>query len=259
MTNFVEVTELADAEVSSEQVKRVTTRYAWATNFCKGKDLLEIACGTGPGLGLLQQVSRSLVAGDISDEILARARAHYGKRVDIRRMDAMALPFGDATLDVIIIFEALYYVPDAERFAAECARVLRPGGCVLISNANKDLYDFNPSQYSHVYHGVVELGELFGKHGMRAQFWGDVAVAKVSWRQKILRPIKSLAVRSGLMPKSMAGKKWLKRLVFGEMLAFPREIMSSPSMTVPELATLPGGVPNRDHKVLLCAATRPSA
>jgi ubiquinone/menaquinone biosynthesis C-methylase UbiE len=257
MTDFVEVTELAGDEVSNEQIDRVRTRYAWALGFCSGRDVLEVACGTGPGLGLLQARARSLVAGDISDDILARARAHYGTRVDIRRLDAMDLPMPDRSLDVIVIFEALYYVPDAARFASECARVLRPGGVVLVSNANKDLFDFNPSPHSHVYHGVVELGDLFGAFGFNTEFWGDVAVASVSWRQKVLRPIKKLVVSMGLMPKSMAGKKLLKRLVFGHMQAFPREIAADGTLSADRLVKLPGGVPDRHYKVVLCAATLP--
>lgn len=256
MENFVEVTELAGDDVSAEQVERVCTRYAWALNYSQGRDVLEVACGTGPGLGMLQSEARSLVAGDISDEILARARAHYRERVDIRRMDAMELPFADGSLDVVIIFEALYYVPEADRFASECARVLRPGGVVLVSNANKDLFDFNPSPYSHVYHGVVELGQLFGPRGFDCSFWGDVPVAQVSWRQKLLRPIKRTVVTLGLMPQSMAGKKLLKRLVFGQMEAFPPEIAKSQLPDNLALTSLPAGQPDRKHKVLLCAATR---
>ena len=65
MTNFVEVTELAGDEVAGEQVDRVHTRYAWALGHSMGKDVLEVACGTGPGLGLLKSSARSLVAGEI--------------------------------------------------------------------------------------------------------------------------------------------------------------------------------------------------
>jgi SAM-dependent methyltransferase len=254
MTNFVEVTELAGDEVTQEQIERVCTRYAWARGYVDGKDALEIACGTGPGLGLLNGAARSFVAGDVSEPILARARAHYADRIDLRTMNAMALPFADRSLDVVIIFEALYYVPDANKFADECRRVLRPGGVVLVSNANKDLFDFNPSPHSHVYHGVVELGQLFGARGFQTKFWGDVPVASVSWRQKLLRPIKRVVVALNLMPKSMAGKKLLKRLVFGEMQQFPREITSQMLAPSSSLVTIDATRADTRHKVVLCEA-----
>ncbi len=255
-SDFVEVTELAGDEVSQEQVDRVSTRYAWALGYAEGKDVLEIACGTGPGLGLLSSASRRLVAGDISEQILARARAHYGSRIDLRAMDAMSLPFPDMSLDLILIFEALYYVPDAQKFADECRRVLRPGGTVLVSNANKDLFDFNPSPHSHVYHGVVELAQLFGSRGFVTRFWGDIPVSQVSWRQKLLRPVKRVVVSLNLMPKSMAGKKLLKRLVFGEMRQFPAELSRDMLAAQSSLRPIDGTRPDTVHKVILCEARR---
>jgi len=255
MTDFVEVTELSGEEVSSEQVHRACVRYGWALQYCAGKDVLEVACGSGPGLGVIAGVARSLVAGDISDAILQRARSHYGERIDLRVMDAQQLPFPDGSLDVIIMFEALYYIPSAERFVSECKRVLRTGGRLLISNANKDLSDFNPSPHSHVYHGVVELGDLLGAHGFSAQFLGDVPIAEVSVRQKILRPVKKLAVSLGLIPKSMAGKRLLKRLVFGNLTQFPAEISLDMLPGKLELTELERTRPDTRHKVILCVAT----
>src|SRR5437870_5802659 len=200
--DYTDVTELAGDEVSREQVDRVARRYGWALPFCQGRDVLELACGTGPGLGLLLRHARRLVAGDISEAMVARVREHYGERVRVQRMDAQQLPFPDASFDVLIIFEALYYLPDPERFARECSRVLRNGGVVLISNANKDLYDFNPSPYSHHYHGVVELERLFAAYGFECSFWGDTAIGQVSLRQRVMRPVKKAAVQLGLMPST---------------------------------------------------------
>ncbi|MBB6091607.1 SAM-dependent methyltransferase [Povalibacter uvarum] len=256
MTDFAEVTELAGDDVSGEQVQRVCTRYAWALPFCRSKDVVEVACGTGPGLGLLRGVAKSLVAGDISETILGRARAHYRDAIDLRTLDAQALPFEDASVDVVIIFEALYYLPRPELFFAECRRVLRPGGHVLISNANKDLSDFNPSPHSHVYHGVVELREAFAQHGFSASFFGDVPMQSVSWRQKLLRPVKRAVVALNLMPKSMAGKKLLKKLVFGSMSPFPAEITPAMLPTALTLAPLDPARPDQVHKVILCAARK---
>lgn len=253
-TDYSEVTELAGDEVSREQVERVGRRYGWALPFCAGKDVLELACGTGPGLGLLLKHARSVVAGDISDAMVSRVRAHYGQRVKVQRLDAQELPFPDASFDVVILFEALYYLPQPERFARECARVLRSGGIVLVSNANKDLYDFNPSLYSHDYHGVVELERLFVPHGFKCHFWGDTAVGRLSWRQRALRPVKKAAVRLGFMPKTANGKKLLKRLVFGRMDRFPHEL-TAPS-TTEAISEIHPGAPDRVHKVILCAAHR---
>src|SRR5687768_13026646 len=122
-------------------------RYHWAMTQCRGKDVVEIACGSGQGLGLLNGVSKSFEAGDCSGQILEIARAHYGDRVRLQELDAQSLPYPSASKDAVILFEAVYYLPQAERFVAECARVLRSDGRVLIVTANKDLWDFHPSPF----------------------------------------------------------------------------------------------------------------
>ena len=131
MTDFSDVTEMAGEEISPEQLFRMCNRYFWAAGYCDGKDVLEVACGTGPGLGYLLGASKSVRAGDFSQTMVDAVTAHYGDRIACTQFDAEDMPFEDASLDVIIIFEALYYIPDPEKFASECARVLRAGGVVL--------------------------------------------------------------------------------------------------------------------------------
>jgi SAM-dependent methyltransferase len=252
--DFLSVTELTGDEVSQEQLQRVCNRYYWAGDFCRGKDVVEAGCGTGQGLGFLAKQAKSLSAGDFSEEILSITRRHYGSRIELLQFDAQKMPFADQSKDVILLFEALYYIPSADRFVKECRRVLRMGGRVLIATANKDLFDFNPSPYTYRYYGVVELAELFERHGFSVECLGDTPVARVSWKQKLLRPIKKIAVGFNLVPKTMAYKKILKRIVFGRLVSMPPEIAAD---TAPRQAParLPGGQPDRGHKVIFCAAT----
>lgn len=253
-SEFSEVTELAGSQITAEQLQRMYHRYEWAVGFCAGMDVLEVACGSGPGIGMLSSVSRSLEAGDYSDGILGRARSHYGARVPLIQMDAQSLPFPDASKDVIILFEAIYYVPEAARFARECRRVLRPGGCVLVATANKDLWDFNPSPMSHRYYGARELADLFGELGFSCEIYGYMPVSTVSWRQKLLRPAKKLAVGMGIMPRSLKGKRFLKRFVFGQLVTTPAEL-SIRGERIVQPTRISGSEADRLHKVLYCRAT----
>jgi ubiquinone/menaquinone biosynthesis C-methylase UbiE len=236
--DFVSVTEIAGDEVTQEQIDRLCNRYYWAGQYCSDKDVVEAACGTGQGLGYLSGIVRSLEAGDYSDNILSIARRHYGERINLRQFDVQDMPFEDKSKDVIILFEAIYYIPDAELFVKECTRVLRPGGKVLVATANKDLYDFNQSPHSYKYYGVVELNGLFFKYGFKTEFYGDTLVDNISMRQKLLRPIKKFLVVSGLMPKSMSGKKFLKKIVFGRLVEMPYEIGPQITQTEPDLKTI---------------------
>jgi SAM-dependent methyltransferase len=250
---FIAITELAGDEITEEQLQRMVTRYVWAGRYCAGKDVLEVACGAGQGLRYLAKNARSLSAGDISPEILARTRALHGEYANISQFDAQSLPFPDASKDVAIIFEALYYVQDVRRFFSEVRRVLRPGGVLLIATANKDLFDFNPSPHSHVYLGVRELSDELIGLGFGCDFFGDMPTNRVSLRQRVFRPIKYLAVHLGLMPKTSHGKVWLKRLVFGRMVQMPGAVDENTRPYVAP-ATIDPSVPDRIHKVILCAA-----
>jgi len=255
-TDFLSVSELSGADVTQEQVDRMGHRYAWAREYCTDNDVVEVACGTGHGLGFLEFKARSVEGGDVSPAMVDRGIAHYGDRIDIGCFDAREMPWADASKDVVIILEAIYYLPSFPEFVEECLRVLRPGGKLLIATANKDLSDFNPSPYSHTYYGVVELDSELGKKGFSAEYFGYMSVSGVSARQRLLRPIKQFAVKLGLMPKTMAGKKLLKKLVFGKLVEMPAEFTEQhvQSYVPPEKLEI---VRNSTHKVIYCAAERP--
>ena len=256
-TDFLSVTELSGTEVTREQVARISHRYGWAAEYCRGKDVVEVACGTGQGLGYLQGYASSIEAGDVSQAIVDLANAHYGDRVKIGCFDARHTPWEDASKDVVIIFEAIYYLESFPGFLDEYLRVLRPGGMVLIATANKDLADFNPSPHSHDYYGVVELESVLSAKGFSSDYYGYMAVSETSSKQRILRPVKQLAVNLGLMPKTMVGKKLLKKLVFGGLVKMPAEISEQhlQSYQPPEKLEI---AKNTTHKVIYCAATRSS-
>lgn len=252
-TNFLAITEVGGELVSQAQVVRFHQRYMWAGSFCKGKDVLEAACGTGPGLGYLASVSKSLTAGDYSSEVLAVSRGHYGDRIALYEFDAQAAPFSDASFDVIILFEAIYYLPDADRFFAECRRLLRPGGVLLLATANRDLFDFNPSPFSVRYYNPPELSALLAKHGFDTEFFGGSPVDKPGLKNRVLRLVKKMAVSFNLIPGSMRSKRLLKRLVFGRLVSMPRELRVGDARYEAPVP-IDGGWPDTVHQVLYCVA-----
>ncbi|HEY8656081.1 MAG TPA: methyltransferase domain-containing protein [Candidatus Limnocylindria bacterium] len=106
---------------------------AWVCGQAEG-DVLEIAVGTGRGLGLYPAGIR-LTGIDISPAMLDIARrraASLGVDADLRVGDAQALEFADATFDSVVIALGLCTVPDDGRAVREAARVLRPGGRLVL-------------------------------------------------------------------------------------------------------------------------------
>lgn len=251
--NFLAITEVGGELVSQAQIVRFQQRYIWAGLFCKGKDVLEAACGTGPGLGYLASVSKSLTAGDYSPEVLAVTRAHYGDRIALHEFNAQATPFADTSFDVVILFEAIYYLPDAESFITECRRLLRPGGVLLLATANRDLFDFNPSPFSVRYYNPPELSALLRKHGFDVDFFGGSPINPSGLKNRILRLAKKMAVSFNLIPGSMRSKRFLKRLVFGRLVPLPRELRIGDARYEAPVS-IDGAAADTVHQVLYCVA-----
>ena len=101
------------------------TRYHLASQFSSGKDVLEVACGAGIGLGYLAKRARKAVGGDYSESLLRCVQSHYRSRVPLLRLDAHQLPFGDGSFDTVLLFETIYYLAEPGKFLDECSRVLR--------------------------------------------------------------------------------------------------------------------------------------
>lgn len=110
-------------------------RYEWASQFCAGKDVLDIPCGMGWGTSLLQN-ARSRIGLDLSPEAIAEAQQRYGTLASFQVGDMASLPCPDAGLDVVTCMEGIEHVPKTVGvdFVAECHRVLRPGGLLLLSS-----------------------------------------------------------------------------------------------------------------------------
>jgi ubiquinone/menaquinone biosynthesis C-methylase UbiE len=94
--------------------------------------VLELAAGTGV---LTRELARRLapdaiiVATDLNAPMLARAQAEGTERpVTWREADAMALPFGDASFDLVACQFGVMFLPDKAKAFAEARRVLVPGG-----------------------------------------------------------------------------------------------------------------------------------
>jgi ubiquinone/menaquinone biosynthesis C-methylase UbiE len=98
-------------------------------------DALDVGCGTGFFALLLAGLGHRPVGVDLADAMLARARekaAVAGLDVDFRSADAEHLPFADGSFDLVIERHVIWTLPDPPRALAEWARVLRPGGRLVL-------------------------------------------------------------------------------------------------------------------------------
>ncbi len=97
--------------------------------------LLDIGTGTGRMAEIFAPTARHITALDRSPEMLRIARAKLADQavpVDLVQGDFLNLPMADASIDSIVIHQALHFAHEPDRVIAESSRVLRGGGHLLI-------------------------------------------------------------------------------------------------------------------------------
>jgi len=117
-------------------------RYHFASRFVAGQRVLDLACGEGYGSALLARGAASVVGVDVSQAANDHARRTYPGlgNVEFKAGSCTAIPAADASFDAAVSFETLEHIAEQEEFMGELARVLKPGGLLLISCPNKAEY-----------------------------------------------------------------------------------------------------------------------
>ena len=96
---------------------------------------LDAACGTGRHTAHLHELGHRVIGVDASPDMLARARERLPD-VDFCEADLHRLPLPDDAVDTVVCALALTHVPELAPVLREFARVLRPGGHLVISDAH---------------------------------------------------------------------------------------------------------------------------
>ena len=134
------------------QERRLAMILAWAPD-ARDRALVD-GCGTGMYVRALQPHFRQVHGMDIEPEHLRLAvETAPGAGLDLAVCEA--LPYADATFDLILSHEVLEHVQDDAQAVAEMVRVLRPGGRAVIFVPNR-LYPFET--HGHYWQGVYHFG-----------------------------------------------------------------------------------------------------
>ena len=135
---------------------------------CEDRDVLEAGCGEGYGADLIADVARRVIALDYDEATVAHVRARY-PRVDVRHGNLAELALPDGSVDVVVNFQVIEHLWDQPQFVAECLRVLRPAGLLLMSTPNR--VTFSPGRDTPInpFHtrelNAAELTELLESAG----------------------------------------------------------------------------------------------
>ena len=198
------VERLDPEEAPEASVQEHLARYRFARGLVSGR-LLDVACGNGYGTALL-----GAVGVDLSWAALRRACSETSRLI---RCNALRLPFGQV-FDGVVSFETVEHVSEPERFVEECARVLRPGGRLVISTPNRELWSPHsprPVQKHHVREFSRKEFERLLAGFKRVDYFGQRlmdrrAAAAFELRELTKRVLRALVPVKRFQPAS--GRPW---------------------------------------------------
>ena len=243
--------EMPGMKVTKEQLQIICYRYYFASQFVLGKQVLEVGCGAGLGLGYLARRARRVIGGDYAEDNLRVTQQHYKGRVELTLLDAHNLPFKDNCFDVVVAMAVVIYL-QLDRFFDECYRVLTRGGTLVFCTPNKEQPGFHRSPLSKNYLSAPELSALMNRH-FDARLCGAFPAHKelqlVKRRDAIVAKVgKALA----LMPKGEEIKGFISRFLFGTSV-LKAEIEDEMVENI-QLEPIRSDSPNFQYKVLYAIA-----
>ncbi|WP_160299826.1 glycosyltransferase [Belnapia sp. F-4-1] len=166
----------AGAQVEIEHLHR----YLLARQLARGLDVLDVASGEGYGSAFIAQTARSVVGVELDPASVAHAaRSYRAPNLRFVEGDARVLPVQDASVDLVVSFETIEHFYEHERFLSEIRRVLRPGGQLLISSPERDVYSpaGTPPNPFHIHELTrQEFATLLGRHFRHIQIQGQRTV-----------------------------------------------------------------------------------
>lgn len=152
--------------------RRHEAAYLDLVRHCAGAVVLEAGCGEGYGAALIARHAARVVALDY-DELTA---AHVGRaypELAVLRGNLASLPLRDASVDVVANLQVIEHLWDQEGFLAECARVLRPGGRLLVTTPNRITFSPGRDTPLNPFHtrelAPAELDGLLVDAGLRVE------------------------------------------------------------------------------------------
>ncbi|HEX5934796.1 MAG TPA: metalloregulator ArsR/SmtB family transcription factor [Pseudorhizobium sp.] len=179
--NASEWDELRRLQVSDSAVEKALLRVIGTAPV---DSLLDLGTGTGWILQLLAPVYRRAVGIDASRDMLSVARANLDKadilKASVRHGDILNLPVEGQDFDLVTIHQVLHFLDQPELAIAEAARVLRPGGRLLIVDLAPHELEYLRDEHAHVRLGFSHkiVADWLEQVGLEVQEVIDLASAQ---------------------------------------------------------------------------------
>lgn len=160
-------------------------------------DVLDVGSGDASAAAMIAPYCRSLTCIDKSARAIEAAAEHLAgqRHVTTSIADAEALPFAAASFDTVLVFHTLTYTEHPDRVLAECARVLRPEGRVVVLCLDRHRHEdvtarhgerhpgFTPDEVRALLEGVglsVRTAEVASREAKKPHLQVVLAIAEAS-------------------------------------------------------------------------------
>jgi GT2 family glycosyltransferase/SAM-dependent methyltransferase len=165
---------ICGAEIHYEHLHR----YAFASQYTKGKKVLDLASGEGYGTFLLSLSAQCVIGVEIDHEVATHASNTYKNgNIEFREGSILNIPIdGEKIFDVIVCFEAIEHITEHDTLFFEIKRLLKDDGLLIISTPNKQTYTddrnfHNPFHQKELYHS--EFYNLLRKNFLNVYLFGQ--------------------------------------------------------------------------------------
>jgi len=184
-------------------------RYLWAQPLVAGRRVLDLASGEGFGSALLADRAHAVVGVDNDARAIEHSRANYAApnlEFAVASADDLSA-FPDSSFGAVVAFEMIEHVPDQEAVLREVARVLAPGGLLIVSTPERRAYS-DATGFANPYHTHELTQEEFA--ALLESRFADVAL--FAQRAVTGSRIDALEPRPGALHHSVrieqAGDEW---------------------------------------------------
>ena len=156
-------------------------RYDFALAYCKGKTVLDAACGVGYGAHHLAQAASRVIGIDIDSEAIAYGQSRFGSgRASFQVADAVNTGFQDSQFDVICSFETIEHLSNIRGYLKEMSRILSRDGVYMVSTPQVSKTNHHPANPYHtvefsrmdfeaLLHQYFDQVELYGQRRKQSE------------------------------------------------------------------------------------------
>lgn len=192
--------------------------YEFAAKHAEGKTVLDVASGEGYGTFVLGKTASRVIGLDYNRAAIDDAQKNYGSEtVSFVQGDLLNAPrvLQGELFDIVCCFQTIEHVQDHDDFLASLAAVTKPGGLIMVSTPNTNMFhSFNPYHVHEV--DAKEMNSLFAKHFKEFTLYGVFGDESVIRYRTGKQKISDMILRIDFLK----AREWLPQPILRAVYAF---------------------------------------